>query len=163
MSQGDPRRATPRTDQVLADPRLVAAAERLGRSLVKRTTVTVLARCRAGLLAPEDVADATVAALPTGATSLRPVLNATGVVVHTNIGRAPLSTAALQAVTDAAGYGCSPAAIRGQLGAAGTITPLRDDKRRHGSFIRFRRRPCHGRAPHVAPRILRKGPGFRAS
>jgi L-seryl-tRNA(Ser) seleniumtransferase len=37
--------------------------------------------------------------------SLRRVLNATGVVVHTNLGRAPLSTAARAAVTDAAeGY-----------------------------------------------------------
>jgi L-seryl-tRNA(Ser) seleniumtransferase len=36
---------------------------------------------------------------------LRPVLNATGVVIHTNLGRAPLSPAALQAARDAAeGY-----------------------------------------------------------
>lgn len=34
----------------------------------------------------------------------RAVLNAAGVVVHTNLGRAPLSEAARQAVTDAAGY-----------------------------------------------------------
>ncbi len=37
-------------------------------------------------------------------TSLRPVLNATGVVVHTNLGRAPLSAAAVDAVVAAAGY-----------------------------------------------------------
>lgn len=103
MSQGDPRRSTPRTDQVLADPRLVEAATRLGRSVVKRTAVTVLARCRAGLVAPQDVVDATVAALPAGATSLRPVLNATGVVVHTNLGRAPLSDAAVEALVLVAG------------------------------------------------------------
>ena len=36
---------------------------------------------------------------------LRPVLNASGVVIHTNLGRAPLSRAALEAVHDAAqGY-----------------------------------------------------------
>ena len=36
---------------------------------------------------------------------LRPVLNASGVVIHTNLGRAPLSAAALQAAHDAAqGY-----------------------------------------------------------
>lgn len=36
---------------------------------------------------------------------LKPVLNATGVVIHTNLGRAPLSAAALQAASDAAlGY-----------------------------------------------------------
>lgn len=38
------------------------------------------------------------------APSLRPVLNATGVIIHTNLGRAPLSPAALAAVQAAAGY-----------------------------------------------------------
>jgi L-seryl-tRNA(Ser) seleniumtransferase len=36
--------------------------------------------------------------------SLRPVINATGVVVHTNLGRAPLSEDALRAIERAAGY-----------------------------------------------------------
>jgi L-seryl-tRNA(Ser) seleniumtransferase len=36
--------------------------------------------------------------------SLRRVLNATGVLVHTNLGRAPLADAALERVRDAAGY-----------------------------------------------------------
>ena len=35
---------------------------------------------------------------------LTPVLNATGVIVHTNLGRAPLSDAAMAAVQSAAGY-----------------------------------------------------------
>ena len=35
---------------------------------------------------------------------LRPVINATGVVIHTNLGRAPLSESAIQALTQAAGY-----------------------------------------------------------
>ncbi len=34
----------------------------------------------------------------------RPVINAAGVVIHTNLGRAPLSTAALEAMRAAAGY-----------------------------------------------------------
>ena len=39
------------------------------------------------------------------APTLRPVINATGIIVHTNLGRAPLSEAALAAVTEAAaGY-----------------------------------------------------------
>ncbi len=36
------------------------------------------------------------------APTLRPVINATGVIIHTNLGRAPLSQAALQALTEAA-------------------------------------------------------------
>jgi L-seryl-tRNA(Ser) seleniumtransferase len=37
------------------------------------------------------------------APTLRPVINATGVVLHTNLGRAPLSAAALAAIRDASG------------------------------------------------------------
>ena len=48
-------------------------------------------RARDGEIEPEQVADHAVAALPVSAASLRPVINATGVVVHTNLGRAPLS------------------------------------------------------------------------
>ncbi|MGN6576780.1 MAG: L-seryl-tRNA(Sec) selenium transferase, partial [Nocardioides sp.] len=99
----DPRRSTPRTDHVLADPRLVEAAGRLGPQLVKRSVAAALDRCRAGELAPADVADAAVASLPEAATGMRPVVNATGVVVHTNLGRAPLSDAAVDALGIAAG------------------------------------------------------------
>ncbi|WP_121253796.1 L-seryl-tRNA(Sec) selenium transferase [Nocardioides ferulae] len=99
----DPRRSTPRTDTVLADPRLRTAAESLGPRIVKGAVAGALERCRAGELAPHDVADAAVAALPPAATALRPVLNATGVLVHTNLGRAPLSAAAVEAIAVAAG------------------------------------------------------------
>ena len=39
--------------------------------------------------------------------SLRPVINATGVVLHTNLGRAPLAAAALQAIVDTASVACN--------------------------------------------------------
>jgi L-seryl-tRNA(Ser) seleniumtransferase len=99
----DPRRRVPRTDTLLADPRLAAAEQVLGRALVKSVIADAQQKARAGEIAPDQVADAAAAALPTGASSLRPVINATGVVVHTNLGRAPLSRAAIDAVVTASG------------------------------------------------------------
>jgi L-seryl-tRNA(Ser) seleniumtransferase len=100
----DPRRRVPRTDRVLEDPRLQAALERFGRDTVKRVVVEAQSRARTGEIEPEAVADAAVGALPTSLSTARPVVNATGVVLHTNLGRAPLSPAAVQAVVGAAGY-----------------------------------------------------------
>ncbi len=99
----DPRRRVPRTDTLLADPRLVEAQRVLGRALVKSVIAEAQQRARAGEIDPERVAEHAVAALPVTASSLRPVVNATGVVVHTNLGRAPLSRAALDAVVAAGG------------------------------------------------------------
>ncbi|GGK72456.1 L-seryl-tRNA(Sec) selenium transferase [Ornithinimicrobium pekingense] len=104
MSQSDPRRAIARTDVLLASPPLAAAAARLGRSSVRAAVAGAQDRARRGEIDPEEVAAAALAALPARASSLTPVLNATGVVVHTNIGRAPLSRAAVEAVLDATGY-----------------------------------------------------------
>lgn len=99
----DPRRRVPRTDTLLADPRLAEAERTLGRALVKSVIAEAQQKARSGEIAPDRVADAAVAALPSSASSLRPVINATGVVVHTNLGRAPLSTAAIDAVVTASG------------------------------------------------------------
>src|SRR3954447_1478610 len=99
----DPRRQVPRTDALLADPALAAAEERLGRSLVKGAAQAVQQRIRDGELPPEAAVPAVLAVLPPTASSLRPVLNATGVLVHTNLGRAPLSPAAVEAMAAAAG------------------------------------------------------------
>jgi len=100
----DPRRHVPRTDVVLADPRLAAARERLGGTLVKAAVARAQELARTGAISPASVADVAATSLPPAATSLTPVINATGVLVHTNLGRAPLSAAAGDAVLAATGY-----------------------------------------------------------
>lgn len=100
----DPRRLVPRTDTVLADPRIVAAGAHLSPKVVRAAVRDAQARARSGEISAEAVADEAIAGLPRAATSLRAVLNATGVVLHTNLGRAPLSTSALQAIAVAAAY-----------------------------------------------------------
>ncbi|MWA03791.1 L-seryl-tRNA(Sec) selenium transferase [Actinomadura sp. LD22] len=99
----DGRRRIPRTDAVLADPRLAEAAARLGRGVVKAAVVTAQRRARAGEIPADAVADAAAGALPGTAAGLRPVVNATGVLLHTNLGRAPLSDAAREAMLVASG------------------------------------------------------------
>jgi L-seryl-tRNA(Ser) seleniumtransferase len=100
----DPRRNVPRTDAVLADPRLVAAIAQVGRASVKRVVGRVLDQVRAGDLDPDSSADEAVRRLTDEPAGPRPVLNATGVVLHTNLGRAPLGPTAVAALSDAAGY-----------------------------------------------------------
>lgn len=89
---------------MLADPRLRAAAQRLGHRLVHEVVVATLQQVREGRLAPGQAADAAVAALPATASPLGRVINATGVLVHTNLGRAPLSAAAVDGLAEAAGH-----------------------------------------------------------
>ncbi|SFN06921.1 L-seryl-tRNA(Sec) selenium transferase [Pseudonocardia ammonioxydans] len=125
----DPRRRVPRTDAVLAEPELTAAAGRLGRDRVKRAVTAAQQRARDGVIAPSDVAADALAALPATATGIRPVLNASGVLLHTNLGRAPLSDAAVAAIGAAAGT-CDveldlTTGRRGTRGA-GAVAALRD-------------------------------------
>ncbi|MCP3802559.1 L-seryl-tRNA(Sec) selenium transferase [Allokutzneria sp. A3M-2-11 16] len=94
----DPRRNIPRTDALLSS--FAYAVGELGTATVKAAIVAAQQRARAGEIAPSEVASAVAAALPAGP---RRVINATGVVVHTNLGRAPLSPAARAAIDAAAG------------------------------------------------------------
>ncbi|MGC1209867.1 MAG: L-seryl-tRNA(Sec) selenium transferase [Micromonospora sp.] len=98
----DPRRRVPRTDALLADPGLAAAVDTLGRDRVKAAIVRAQQRARRGEITPEQVRDVALADLP--APAPRAVLNATGVVLHTNLGRAPLAPAAVEAMVAAAGH-----------------------------------------------------------
>ena len=101
----DPRRHIPRTDALLTVPEIDDARIRLGDTVVRTAIRDGQDAARRGEIAPDDVQQAVIDDLGTRRTSsVRPVLNGTGVVVHTNLGRAPLSSAALEAVTAAAGY-----------------------------------------------------------
>ena len=99
----DTRRRIPRTDSLLAQPPFAEAAARLGAATVKQVITAAQDRARRGEIAPEDVPDLAAGLLPASATTLRPVINATGVLLHTNLGRAPLSAAARAALATSAG------------------------------------------------------------
>ncbi|HEY2080921.1 MAG TPA: L-seryl-tRNA(Sec) selenium transferase [Streptosporangiaceae bacterium] len=99
----DVRRLTPRTDAVLADPRLAAAEDRLGRAIVLSAVRRAQDLARSGQIEPAAVPDVAAESLPAFAATLTPVINATGVLLHTNLGRAPLSAAAKDALQVAAG------------------------------------------------------------
>jgi L-seryl-tRNA(Ser) seleniumtransferase len=106
----DRRRALPSVGALLQTPGVAALLERAPRGLVVsavRDTIDVARRDPR--LAPGSD-DAWLAAVErtleeSRRASLRPVLNATGVVLHTNLGRAPLADAALAAIARvASGY-----------------------------------------------------------
>lgn len=105
MTGADPRSRIPRTDQLLALPAVQAARARLSDQVIRTVVTRAQDRARRSEIAPEDVQDTVITDLAERrATSLTSVLNATGVVIHTNLGRAPLSPAAREALLDASGY-----------------------------------------------------------
>ena len=90
---------------MLALPAVQQARARLGEHVVKAAVRDLQDKARRGDLAADQVQDALITSLAhSTATTLRPVLNATGVVVHTNLGRAPLAPGAVEALIAASGY-----------------------------------------------------------
>jgi L-seryl-tRNA(Ser) seleniumtransferase len=106
--QAELLRQIPSVDELLAQPRLAALATRVDRGLLVEITRAVLTDLRAriaGEMASAVLAEfAALTFNPASleetisnlverilARSLQPVINATGVVLHTNLGRAPLA------------------------------------------------------------------------
>ncbi|MCI0520462.1 MAG: L-seryl-tRNA(Sec) selenium transferase [Chloroflexi bacterium] len=105
-------RSLPSVDALLQTPAAAQAIAHYGRPLTVEALRAALDEARDGFRAAKPLPGeaellARAAALLAGwtAPSLLPVINATGVILHTNLGRAPLSAAALQAVWSVAqGY-----------------------------------------------------------
>jgi L-seryl-tRNA(Ser) seleniumtransferase len=103
-------RIPPSIEQLLSSGKGRALVERHGRLRVREVLREAADGLRRGRLRPEP--DATEALLGAAAAVLacrpaagpRPVVNATGVLLHTNLGRAPLAVAAREAVLRACGY-----------------------------------------------------------
>lgn len=96
----DARRSLPSVDRLLREPGVAALLASAPRNLVVAAAREALARARTGRGAPPEDWAAEVADLVSRrrAASLHPVLNATGVVLHTNLGRAPLARQAIEAI-----------------------------------------------------------------
>src|SRR3989304_4792472 len=108
--QRESLRRLPQVDRLLRHPGLREAADRVGAHPLRTLVRGVLGRLRREILAGEVAAEEVggrIAALPEEVAreadghsrpSLRRVINATGVLLHTNLGRAPLSAAAVERV-----------------------------------------------------------------
>lgn len=103
----DPRRALPSVDRLLQRPAVQALLARVPRTVVVDAARESLDAARQRDGTPPDDWDADLLARVERRIrpSLEPALNATGVVLHTNLGRAPLARAAVDAAAAvAAGY-----------------------------------------------------------
>ena len=107
--QADLLRQIPSVDELLTQPRLAALAQRVDRALLVEIARTVLADLRgritgegtAAVMALDSTAlEERIASLVERVltSSLEAVINATGVILHTNLGRAPLSSAAAEEI-----------------------------------------------------------------
>ncbi len=110
MSNSDALRGLPSVNDILDRGEIVELAARYGRPAMKRAVRAALERARQRIreggvsASPAEIADEAIRAgqLACGR-SLRPVLNATGVILHTNLGRAPLGAAVIAEIAEVAG------------------------------------------------------------
>ena len=104
-------RSLPKTDELLKRDDLAALQRAFPRVVVVDAVRDAIEAVRASVLAGRDVsfdadsiaADAIQAADERMRPSLRPLINATGIIVHTNLGRSRLSEDALRSVVEVAG------------------------------------------------------------
>ena len=106
--QAELLRQIPSVDELLAQPRLASLAKRVDRDLLVEITRAVLTDLRARITAdpvvaigvaldPESLQESIASMVERVlARSLEPVINATGVILHTNLGRAPLIATAVE-------------------------------------------------------------------
>lgn len=105
-------RKLPKMDQLLDDPVCRSLIAAHGRDLVVGSLREAIGEARAAIARGEPcprsdviVAEAEHRLFDEGRPSLRPVINATGVIIHTNLGRSPLSDDTIAAMTQIArGY-----------------------------------------------------------
>jgi L-seryl-tRNA(Ser) seleniumtransferase len=105
-------RQLPAVSTLLAEPDVAPLIARFGRALVADAARSAIATSRKRILEsgrPENVTGGDVARAISAMNtrSLRRVINATGVILHTNLGRAPLARAAEEAIIDVARGYCS--------------------------------------------------------
>ncbi|HVN69411.1 MAG TPA: L-seryl-tRNA(Sec) selenium transferase [Candidatus Binatia bacterium] len=88
--------------RVLADERVVPYDRTLGRNVVKSAAEEVFGRARvSGNGSYDAIVNEVVRRLDAlQRDALLPVVNATGIVLHTNLGRAPLAPAAIEAIAE---------------------------------------------------------------
>ena len=117
----DPRRRLPSVDRLLKSPGVVELLAANPRNLVVAAIRDTLDQARHATDAPSGDWESEIAERVSqrSAPSLFPVLNATGVVLHTNLGRAPLADAALAAMA-AVGAGYSNLELDVATGSRGS-------------------------------------------
>jgi L-seryl-tRNA(Ser) seleniumtransferase len=111
VTESELLRKIPQVDAVLREPEVRQAVADWGPALARRFVADEIERDRGLARRGKEPGDARSIAARVAARAaelelrrLRRVINATGVVLHTNLGRAPLSTDASQAARDAGGY-----------------------------------------------------------